>query len=425
MTGLAHKPGKYEMWVLNLLFTLMVALVFYRGVSITHDLEWGPNTDYYRDAGLALSIQQGNFGADSIYEGEHSWYPPLVPSVVAGVSSITGTPVYTVAVRMGAYLNLLVPIAFYIMVWRFLGQRVALAASVALLFYISGTMHTSYSPWLNPAAFAVGLFFLSLTVYKKAIGSSQLNWHIFSGVLLGITFLGHGAPGIMLGMIIGFTTLHRMYKRWSEGLTDPEVYRIFSNFVVLVGCAFVASLPYTYYVLRHYAFHIQNWAPNNWRGAILDLPNLHLFIDEQITVDTLVAGIGLLSLLRMRSKPTLRIILLWWLVIAAGFILYEYGQQVVFGVGASVTMRSIVPMSHYVSYLDALRSVLFGLGVLNGSRFLMGLFQYLRPSLFARWRIAERRSLVEGTLVVVFALLFFSLALSEISGLDPRSGQPR
>ena len=410
MTGLAHWTNRKEMWILNLLFGLMVGLVFYRGVSITHDLEWGPNTDYYRDAGLALSIQQGNFGSDTIYEGEHSWYPPLVPTIIAAVSTVTDSPVHVVATRIGAYLNLLVPITFYAMVWYFLGQRVALAASVALLFYTSGTIHISYTPWLHPSAFAAGLFFMSLTVYRKAIDSNQLNWHILAGILLGITFLGHGAPGFMLGMIIGFSTLHRMYKLWSEELTGPELYRVFTNFVVLVSCAFVVSLPYTYYVLKYYSFHIQNRVPNNWHGAILDLPNIHLMIAEQITADTLAATIGLLTLLRMRSQPRLRIILLWWLAIAAGFTLYEYVQQIIYGVGASYTMRSVVPMQHYVSYLDALRSVLFGLGLLMGCRFLIGLFQYLRPSLFDRLGIGMRRQTVEGGLLVAFAIVLFALA---------------
>ena len=112
---------------LDLIFALMCALALIPAVHTTGDLIWPHDTALYRDLAIAQSMQDGPYLADPVYLGEMLWYNPLVPTLVAGISWLTHLPIPLVDTRSGAYLNLLVLLAFYILVISFFDRWMAVA----------------------------------------------------------------------------------------------------------------------------------------------------------------------------------------------------------------------------------------------------------------------------------------------------------
>src|SRR5207237_3786196 len=129
-----------------------------------------------------------------------------VSVIVSAISSASRIAPPLVVTQAGAYLNLLAPLAFYILVTYFFDRSIALAAATAFLFVPIGDAPSwaaaTYSPWIFSQNLAQGFFYLALVTHGKAIDSKQCRWHVIVGVLLGITFLGHTAPAVILVMII-------------------------------------------------------------------------------------------------------------------------------------------------------------------------------------------------------------------------------
>ncbi len=153
---------------------IILFVVFSLGVNTTRDLDWGPNGDFYRDVGFAQTILDGDYGKDPVYSDEKLWYNPLIPALIAGVSWVTDTPPHIAATRSGAYLNLLVPIAFYIMMLVMSrDSKIALATIVFFLFVAPGEYEATYSPWLLPSTFTQVLFYLTMASYIHAVRSGR------------------------------------------------------------------------------------------------------------------------------------------------------------------------------------------------------------------------------------------------------------
>src|SRR5207244_424867 len=108
-------------------------------------------------------IRDGDLTGDPMYRGETAWYNPLVASVVATGSWVSGAPVHRVYVRLGAFLNLLAPLGLFVLVSTLSDGWTALASVVGFLFVVNHNAPSwacaTYSPWLITANFAQSLFY--------------------------------------------------------------------------------------------------------------------------------------------------------------------------------------------------------------------------------------------------------------------------
>ncbi len=75
------------------------------GWQTVQGLNWPREPDLVRDIAQAQTAADGQPFADPFYRGEATWYPPLVPALVAAVSRITGAGVPAVHTRSGAWLG--------------------------------------------------------------------------------------------------------------------------------------------------------------------------------------------------------------------------------------------------------------------------------------------------------------------------------
>jgi hypothetical protein len=191
-----------QLWDLAVLLACLVA--FWHGWRATRDLAWPPDFDLYRDISIAQTMLDGGGMADPAYPGERLWYNPLVPGVVAGISWLSGWPAPVVYARVGPYLNLLAPLCFYLMVaYLFKDRLIALTSTLAFLFvtcqYPASRACATYSPWLFTANFTQAGFFLTLALYERGLRDGRRRGFLLVGLMLGLTFLGHTAPALILG----------------------------------------------------------------------------------------------------------------------------------------------------------------------------------------------------------------------------------
>jgi hypothetical protein len=401
-----------ERVVLDLAFLVLLAVVLINGIKTTASVTWPYDLDQFRDIGMAQAILDHRYGTDHLYLGETIWYNPLVSSIVAAISSSSGIAPPVVVTQSGAYLNLFAPICFYLLVTCLFGRLVALAAAVAFLFAPIGDAPSwaaaTYSPWIFSQNIAQGCFYLTLMSYFKAIENNQWRWHLIVGILLGITFLGHTAPAVILGMII-FVGL--MLNSATPAAQVPST--LFSKarpLLLIMTVAFIVSLPFTLSILFHYHLKILNPVPGNWIYAPLAIDKFPDFLRGYLSWFSAIAALGLAVLVGTRNARSKKITLLTWLVICCVALAVNEVQQI-----PSPNLHLMfVPAHHFLFYLRAIENILFGVGLVWGCRFLARrLAALLRKE--ADRRDEFRRPAAIG-LVAVAVVVFLVLAFPKYRG---------
>ena len=368
-----------EPYLLDLSVALMCLAVLVKGLATVWELSWPCDVDLYRDIGFAQSIRDGHFLSDPLYLGEKIWYNPLVPGLIAAVSAVSGQPVHIVATKLGPLVNLVAPVGFYVMAACLLGRRTAVASTVAYLFINLGSLPSwasaTYSPWLFPSNFVQGLFFLGLAAYWRSRMVQRLRWSVVAGALLGLTFLGHTAPALILGSVMLLGTLQRLTAAWNEEASSRSRHQAVIQLFVMLAVALAVSLPYAWSILFHYGLDVKNIEPSSWLWGKIAIFNLSDFGAQNLSALSLLPALGLLGVTMWRARPVVRQMLLSWLVVAFLLFAYTYVWQLLKLVG--ITIPRIVPGHHFLIYLKALEVLLFGHGLVLMVRYVLDLARYL------------------------------------------------
>lgn len=336
------------------------------GVRATRDREWPLFNDAYRDISVAQSILDGRYPEDPILRGETLWYNPLTGALVALVSRITGLPPYQADARLGAYLNVLIPVAFFVMVWVLFDPWVALGA---LVFFVAGNASDnptrfdveaiSYSPWLWATYLGHAPMYTSVALYITGLRRDSLRWFLAAGVAWGLAFTTHATPAFVLGGAFLIAAALRgvlVLPAWKKAA------RGFAQFLTAAGAAFIASLPYTFSILWNYQFVIRNPGANRYIDFLVTLDRLPEKIVAAISPYTMLVLLGFLAAFYApRLKNGTRAVLGAWLVTVASFLLWGYAGQIVEAVWR-VSWTYLLPLHHFFIQFSALTPILAGLG---------------------------------------------------------------
>jgi hypothetical protein len=338
---------------------LLCAPALYQGIRTTRSLSWPPDVDLYRDIAQAQTMADGQLLADPFYRDETIWYNPLVPLLVTGASRLTGLPVHTAYTRAGAYLNILAPVAFFFLVGGLFGRLAAAAATLDFLFVRDpgdpAWLSPSYSPWLFSAAFAQGLFYLALLSYRAALASDARRWHVATGALLGLTFLGHTAPALILGVVI---TSGCGLRAAAPGTPWPLILR---RHALLLLVALAVAAPFLWSILLRYRLQIRNPTPLAWVWLPLASNGIGGILAMGFSAETSVALAGLAWLiLKDERRLEARLITGWALAASA---LFAYALLCNPLVRAGALLPPLVPPHHFLFFLKSLESVLVGYGI--------------------------------------------------------------
>ncbi len=299
----------------ELALAALCLLVFVLGVRATGDLDWPGEVDLFRDIGSAQTVADGDLLGDPQYRGELLWYNPLTPDLVAGVAGVLRQPIPRIYTRLGAYLNLLAPILFFVLVAALFDRWVALAAVVLFLFGSppgdSSLVFATYSAWLYAADFAQVWFYLTLLAFLVALRTGQRRWVVATGALLGATFLSHTAPALTLGMIMTATLIGLSVRAWRT----PARWSPLIKLGVIVAVALIVSAPLVYSLVARYGLRIINTVPGGLTDEQISLANLSTFLTNSFLTQPIayVAALGLMGLVAARARPGTRPIVLWWL----------------------------------------------------------------------------------------------------------------
>ena len=378
--------GRRERRWLDVAAVVLIALAFARGVSVTYDLDWPNDPDLYRDIAHAQTILDGSLLDDPHYLGETIWYNPLVPALVAGLDWVTGARLHVLETRAGAYLNLLAPIAFYLLARALLGRWTAVAATAVFLFCTGDTgpsyASSTYTPWLFVANFVQGVFYLAVLALHRAVETHRGHRFALVGILLGVTFLGHAAPAILVGGLVALYSFGRVVES-ARAARWIDVRKTLARLAVVLVLALVVSAPYLMSIVGNYQLHIVHRHPTFWIYPEMEVGNLGQFLTERLS-RTLVlpALVGLVALLADRRARVARGWVLGWMGLSFAAIAYSYVWQILLARG--VVWPSVVPGFHFLRYFNAGESLLAGYGIVTIGRAL--------ASMAAQWGLGSVRA---------------------------------
>ena len=293
-------------------------------------LDWPYDGDHFRDIAQAQTALQGHPLADPFYAGEWVWYNPLVPWLVALGAWLSGVPAPLVHVQSGPWLNLLGPVAFYLLGVRLAG-RLAAFISLALLLFVNCDTAPSltcatYSPWLFVASFAQGLFFIGVLALDRAASSSSRPTAAAAGAVAGLTVLAHTGPALILGGIALLTLPRR-------------------SLVIAGAAALVVASPFVWAIAVHYRLHVLNATPMAWSWPPLTVSGFPVTLRENAVV--LMAAAGGLFVIRHR-------VMYAWMGVAALLLALALSRDIV------PSLPALVPTFHFWRYVLAGATLLAG-----------------------------------------------------------------
>lgn len=296
------RGGRWLVRAWDTLALVACGLALSVGLQTVAGLNWPPDEDHFRDVAAAQAALDGHPLADPFYAGESVWYNPLVPWLVAAGAAATGLSPAVVDVRGGPWLNLLVPIAFYLFGARVAGRGAAFLALTLFIFWNGGEdvmASATYQPWLWAGNFSQALFYLGMLSVLHCAVRPTWTRAVGVGALTGAAFLAHTAAALVLGIVV------------------LSVLRTRQRTVAAVAALVVAS-PFLYSIVGRYGLQVVNGAPLAWSYPLMALERW----PELVRANAMVIGLGVIGAIRLRDRAA-RVAL----VAACGFLAYGLARD--------------------------------------------------------------------------------------------------
>jgi hypothetical protein len=357
-TGKAFGAFLPELLALGLL-----ALAFGQARSVTSDLVWPASSIQYREMASAQTVLDQGFGADFAYRGETPWYNPLSGWIVAAGSVVSGRSPREVIARCGPLVNLVAPVALYALVATLVDRWTALAAAASHLFVTANAFGfweaASYSPWFAPENYGQGLLYLALLLLVRAERQPGFARYAGCGAGLGLTFLAHTAPALILGTMLVLLAVRRTRQERSS--------RPLALLVWTLAIAVLTSLPLVAAVAGHYHLAVLNPYPSEAPSTTMDLGDRLGLLVKLCTRSPLLPAIAAIAayFVPRRESAEGRVVLAWS-VTALAFLAYSDLRAVEHHFGFA--LPAIVPSFHFLFNAMALVSVGFGIALVATAR---------------------------------------------------------
>ncbi len=243
--------------VLLLAACALKGALFVRGLPVPTDL------DTVRDIGFIQGAVDGTWFGDPAVDGAWRWYPPLIHWLAGAAAWATGADVLAVWPRVGAVLNLATPAAFFWMNRALFGAWPAAVATAVMVLFNGGVMAgdeaAGYTPWTLTPALTWPLFFLGVGAIHRYAPALRFPAALGLGCLLGIIFLAHTVPAVLLSGIVTAVVLA------TSGLT----VRGLAWLALAGGVELLFAVPFLGPLALEYRLHIANPVPGAWVHAVL------------------------------------------------------------------------------------------------------------------------------------------------------------
>jgi hypothetical protein len=360
------------------------------GVTMPYD------TDHFRELAYAQTIADGRWFDDPFYRGTTIWYNPLFAATIALVSRITALDVPVAMVQAGPVLTTAAQALFFAAAVCLLGPWPAVMALVALLFvppYDFSWATPSVTPWLFPSTFASLFFYVGLLACWTAIRRNTPIWWIAVGAVLGIVFLGHTAPAVILGLLAVASVVCAPDEGRDRSQKLFSRQRVAAVAMVIVT-ALVVSAPFVYSIVFIYKLRIVATEALNWVAPHLALARAgNLLFEACVSPLGVLRIIGAIALIRRAPSDRGAFLVVGWTAVAALLFGYGWLQQLVHFRG----VPSFIPQHEFYFHLRAVGYMLAGAGAWVVLTFVAALPARMLPSA-ARLRYQEA---IAGALVLL------------------------
>ena len=327
------------------------------GVTMPYD------TDDFREVAYAQSIADGRLFDDPFYRGKTIWYNPLFAATIALVSRVTALEVPVALVQAGPIVSTVAQVAFFAAAVCLIGPWPAVIALVTLLFvppYDFSWATPSVTPWLFPSPFASLFFYIGLLACWTAIRRNTPIWWIAVGGVLGIVFLGHTAPAVILGLLsiasVVFAPASAKATARSERFFSP---RHLAAVAMIMGTALVVSAPFVYSIVVVYKLRLADTEVLNWVAPHLAVARAgSLLYEAWVSPLGVLRTIGAIALIRRAPSDRGAVLVVAWTTAAAVLFGYGWLQQLVHFRG----LPPLMPQHEFYFHLRATGYMLAGVG---------------------------------------------------------------
>ncbi|WP_295800570.1 hypothetical protein [Mucilaginibacter sp.] len=385
-------------------FIIMLLFAFLQCYKAVHGLHWAFEPDFDRDIGYIRNTLNGHYGSDPNYIGEDMWYNPLLYLSEAAIVKITELPINVVVARAGAFLNLLGPIFFFIMARKLFDYKIALAALLSFLFLATGNMPgwggATYSPLPLANCYVQFIFYFNIFLCYQAFSTQNIRWFIILGIFLGIGFLGHAAPTIIIILMLILLQGQKVIAAIkAKEYSSIKTYLLQGLFTLIPFLVF--SFPFLYFVLIKYHLHFVNRIILQCAPGIFARANSIELLKLNLTFSFVIAAIGFVTFYKKYDNPLIRKIILYWLYTTAFMYVYEAILPAANRI-LHITLPDTIPALHYFFYLKGVQSVFFAFGFV----YLVDLAMRWIEGYTAKRRFRKIPVVLSSNLFVIFVLLY-------------------
>ncbi len=339
------------LWIIVLLLLCAV-----HGVWTVSGVAYPPDADTLRDIGFAQGILDGDLFGDPIYAGEIRWYPPLVPAFAAAAARLLGiADLPTFWVQAGPWINLLVPATFFLATRRLLGSTPSAAAALTVFVFLNGAVGPpwvagGYTPWPFTPSISQTFFLLTLWLIIAREGSRLWLDAALIGAAVGVTFLAHPVPGIILTLVVTAVAF---------GLRGLRVETVSWLAVVAVVQLAVMS-PYLAPIALHYPSGIVHLKPSLYLSRLMEPRFGAIARTALLNMPGMLALVGTMFLYRRRVRlgKGAAVALGAWIILCAVALGRHYACYLAArATGANVAEVTVcrvflVPVQHFHMYLQ-------------------------------------------------------------------------
>ncbi len=308
--------------------------------------------DTFRDAGFVQGIIDGNWFGDPAIGGAWRYYPPLIHAFFAAVAAAAGAAPLRLLTLSAPFINLLVPAGYFLMARELVGPVAALAGTALFMFFnglvLPPWVSAAYHPWSSVPLLALGGFFYSVWLIHARLRSERLRDAALIGSAIGLTFLAHTVPAVILAAMFPVAAL-----------AGREINGLTLRFIALAaGVAFLWSLPLLLPLVTTYRLHILNPGP----GALVD-PLFAAWPPTRGLLLTLLPGLAALPVIgALRAEASMSrataAMLAVWVILPTAFLTRHYACGA--SSQAAVCTVFVLAVHHWFIYLQAALTCLAG-----------------------------------------------------------------
>lgn len=364
---------------------IMLLVAFFQCWHTVHDLHWASEPDFDRDIAYIRATLSGNYGHDPNMLGQYMWYNPVIFMSETLIVKLTGLPINVVVARNGAFLNILNPILFFIVLVKLFDYKTALASLLCFLFLIAGNLPcwgaATYSPWMVSDTATQYLFYPCILFCYKAFDTQKMGWFIALGAMMGLAFLGHSAPVFIMVFILillqGQKVLIALKER-QFGLIGTY----FLQGAVAVIPFIIFAFPVLYYVYGKYHLHFVNRIILECAPGIFARKETFTLLKLNVTFALIISIIGFIWFYFRFHNKVLRRIIWCWLFVTLGMYIYESAVPTIDKI-IHHNLPDTIPAFHYFFYFKALQCIFFGFGFIYIFELAIGWFTKRRGKEFS------------------------------------------